>query len=387
MPIFIHSIETGVPETQYSQEFIRGLMEKSIHASGKTARYLHRIYSRSGIETRHSVIRDFAPDAPRKPFFTSGPDGSLNTPDTRARNDIYISESRRMFTNLARKAIENCPGARAADITHVITASCTGFYSPGPDFFIARELGLAENVRRFHVGFMGCQAAFPALKMATAFCRADPNAVALVVCVELCTIHLQFIDQVDSILAGAIFSDGGAAAVISGRDPTPKQIVLEIHDFGSAMVPDTETKMAWQMGNQGFDLILSSSVPDIIDRNLGRMLAPMFQSWKLNPTDIDTWAIHPGGKAILDKIEKSLDLRPKQIRSSREILRQFGNMSSATIFFVLGDILKSPAARSREKICAIAFGPGLTVETGWMEKRNCQAAGAKSRYALQAECL
>jgi predicted naringenin-chalcone synthase len=180
-------------------------MKKSIRASGKTARYLRRIYSHSGIETRYSVIRDFAPDAPRTPYFTTGSDGSLNTPDTRMRNDINNSESRRMFADLARRAIENCPGARVADITHVITASCKGFYSPGPDYFIARELGLAANVWRFHVGFMGCQAAFPALKIATALCQADPNAVALIVCVELCSLHLQFTDLNDSILAGAIF--------------------------------------------------------------------------------------------------------------------------------------------------------------------------------------
>ena len=370
MPIFIHSIETGVPEREYSQEFIRGLMEKSIRASGKTARYLRRIYSHSGIETRHSVIRDFAPDAPRTPFFTTGSDGSLNTPDTRARNDIYIAESRRMFTELARKAIESCPGAKAADITHVITLSCTGFYSPGPDYFIACELGLAANVQRFHIGFMGCQAAFPALKMATAFCQADPSAMVLVVCVELCSLHLQFTDHYDSILAGAIFSDGGAAAVIGDRNPAPGQAALEIQDFESALIPDTEVEMAWQIGNQGFDIVLSSYIPDLIDANIGRVLELLFQSRKLKIADIDTWAVHPGGKAILDKIEKSLDLRPEQIRPSREILREFGNMSSATIFFVLSEILKSPASRPRENICAIAFGPGLTVETGLMEKRT-----------------
>ena len=369
MSVYIQSIETQVPETEYTQEFIRGLMEKSIRASGKTARYLQRIYRHSGIETRHSVIRDFAPDAPQTPFFTTAPDGSMNTPDTRARNDIYISESRRLFAELARKAIDNCPNAKTADITHVITVSCTGFYSPGPDYVIVRELGLAGSVQRFHVGFMGCQAAFPALKMATAFCRADPSAVVLVVCVELCSLHLQFTDNPDAILAGAIFADGGAAVIVSRREPAPGQAVLEMHDFESALVPDSEADMAWLIGNRGFDIVLSSYVPDIIDANIQHVLAPLLESRGFNTADIDTWAVHPGGKAILDKIERSLGLKPEQIQPSREILRRYGNMSSATILFVLREILRAPSPRPRGSVCAIAFGPGLTVEMGLMELR------------------
>ena len=156
--------------------------------------------------------------------------------------------------------------------------------------------------------------------------------------------------------------------MIGDRDPAPSQAALEIHDFESTLIPNTEAEMAWQMGNQGFDIVLSSYLPDLIDVNIGRVLTPLIQLRKLKIADIDIWAIHPGGKAILDKIEKSLDLRPEQIRASREILRQFGNMSSATILFVLGEILKSPASRPRENICAMAFGPGLTVEMGLMEK-------------------
>ena len=234
---------------------------------------------------------------------------------------------------------------------------------------IVRELGLAGNVQRFHVGFMGCQAAFPALKMATAFCRADPSAVVLVVCVELCSLHLQFTDNPDAILAGALFADGGGQAIVSRREPAAGQAVLEMHDFESALVPDTESEMAWLIGNRGFDIVLSNSVPDIIDANIEHVLAPLLESRGFNTADIDTWAVHPGGKAILDKMERSLGLKPEQIQPSREILRRYGNMSSATILFVLREILRVPSPRPRENVCAIAFGPGLTVEMGLMEKR------------------
>lgn len=376
MPIYLQAVETRVPETEYAQDFIRDLTEKSVGASGKTARYIRRIYRHSGIETRHSVIRDFSPSAPRIPFFTAGPGGSLTTPDTRTRNSLYVSESRPLFTELARAAIANCPNARAADITHVITVSCTGFYSPGPDYAIVRELGLAGNVRRFHVGFMGCQAAFPALKMAAAFCGAEPGAVVLIVCVELCSLHLQFTDNPDAILAGALFADGGAAAIVSCREPAPGQSVYELRAFDSALVPDTEAQMAWLIGNQGFDIVLSNSIPDIIDANIRQAVAPLLQSRKLDTSDIDTWAVHPGGKAILDKMERNLGLKPEQIRPSREVLRRYGNMSSATILFVLSEILRAASSGPRRNVCAVAFGPGLTTEMGLLALRPAQSEAA-----------
>jgi predicted naringenin-chalcone synthase len=369
MATYIHSLSTAVPETAYRQDDIRRFMEQAIPLTdAKTVRYLRRIYAHSGIETRHSVVRDLSPGA-RDRFFVRNADGSYAGPATGERNDRFIRESKGLYVRLAREAIAGCPGLKPGDITHLVTVSCTGFFSPGPDVHIVRELGLPGSTQRYHLGFMGCYAALPALRMAAAFCRADPAARVLVVCVELCSLHLQLKNDPDSILAGALFADGGAAAVVSTAEPAPGRAAFEIHDFESALVPGTEGDMAWRIGDLGFDIVLSTYVPRIIDRNIELVIESLFRSRRLGLSDVGTWAIHPGGKAIVDKLEKSLGLDPAQVRPSREVLRKYGNMSSPTVLFVLDEILRAPSARGRETVCAMAFGPGLTVETALLEKR------------------
>ena len=379
MSTYLHSLAIAAPDTAYEQDRIRRFMEEAIPVRDeKIARYLRRVYARSGIETRHSVIRDLAPGA-NDPFFVRNPDGSRAGPGTGARNDRFIRESKSLYVGLAREAIAKCPGLGPGDITHVVTVSCTGFFSPGPDYHIVRELGLPGNTQRYHLGFMGCYAALPALRMAASFCRADPGARVLVVCVELCSLHIQLKADPDSILAGALFADGGAAAVVSAANPAPGQAAFEIHDFESALVPGTEGDMAWRIGDLGFDMVLSTYVPQIIDRNIARVIASLFRSRRLGLEDVGVWAIHPGGKAIVDKLEKSLGLDPEQVQPSLEVLRKYGNMSSPTILFVLDEILRAPSARGRETVCAIAFGPGLTVETALLEKRAPFPAPGGSR--------
>ena len=383
MAAYIHSLSTAVPETAYGQDDIRRFMEEAIPVrDGKAVRYLRRLYAHSGIETRHSVIRDLAPGAGDL-FFSRRPDGSCTGPATGERNDRFIRESKGLYVELARAAIAKYPGLNPGDITHAITVSCTGFFSPGPDHLIVRELGLPENTQRYHLGFMGCYAALPALRMAASFCRADPGARVLVVCVELCSLHIQLKDDPDSILAGALFADGGAAAVVSAADPPPGQAVFEIHDFESALVPGTEGDMAWRIGDLGFDIVLSTYVPQIIDRNIERVIESLFRSRRLGLEDVGIWAIHPGGKAIVDKLERSLGLDPAQVRPSREVLRKYGNMSSPTVLFVLDEILRAPAARGRDTVCAMAFGPGLTVETTLLEKRTPLARGHEAGVRVE----
>jgi len=370
MPSYIHHIATGTPTYTYSQAYTRDRLKEWAQDT-KTKRLIHAIYNRSGIETRHSVTGDFVEGADAS-LYRTDEEGRLISPGTAERNRVYAHNARELSVEVARRAIEDSPGFSKDDITHIIYTSCTGFVNPGPDYHIIRELGLRENVQRYTLGFMGCYAAFPALRMASQFCEADPQAVVLVICLELCTLHMQINDQPDSILANSLFADGVAAAIVSGREPMNKKPAYQLRGFESALVPSSESDMAWEIGNEGFNIVLSSYVPDIIGANIRQLLKGILSRHDSALEKIDEWAVHPGGRSILDKVQDSLALPPDALEASRTILRDYGNMSSATILFVLKEMLDS-AETDQAMICAMAFGPGLTVETAVMERIGCVA--------------
>ena len=275
----------------------------------------------------------------------------------------------KMFVDLADGAIRACSNADFDKITHVITVSCTGFFNPGPDYEIIKQLNLPRNVQRFNIGFMGCHGVFPALRLAHTICLAEPHAIVLIVAVELCTLHAQLKEDLDSILGGAIFSDGGASAIISATAPVPGQNVFELEHFESTLIPDSEAAMAWTIGNTGFEMTLSQYVSKIIECNIAGILGSILDRRGGSISDIRHWAVHPGGKSILDRIGASLGL-DGCLEESRDVLRQYGNMSSPTILFVLDEILAKPREKSRESVLAMAFGPGLTVEMCFMSKHT-----------------
>ncbi|MDQ0743213.1 alkylresorcinol/alkylpyrone synthase [Clavibacter sp. B3I6] len=368
-------------------------------------RLVSAAFGASGIRTRHSVIRELgtAPgmpgaDAPAEPdggdpVFYDRATGRILTPGTGARNDAYIREAPALLLGAARQALEEAAGIAADDVTHVVTVSCTGFYAPGPDYAVVRGLGLGASTQRFHLGFMGCYGAFPALRMASQFCAADPDAVVLVVCVELCSLHLHSSDDADTIVASSVFGDGAAAAIVTARPAPAGSTVLDLDAFETVLTPVGEDDMAWTIGDQGFDMILSSYVPRIIDDHITGALEPLWAQVPaldgVAPADIEDWAIHPGGRSILDRVEDRLALAPAQLAASRSTLAEVGNMSSATVLFVLRRILHgtppadvpgrpdaadaAPAVASGPgagRVCAMAFGPGLTVETALMTRRT-----------------
>jgi predicted naringenin-chalcone synthase len=324
--------------------------------SERQRRLLKALYRSSGIATRHACITGFGKD-----FFVRDKNGGLVEPGTGARNAIYTSEARHLGVKAGRMLLEQMPEIAPAAITHVVTASCTGFFNPGLDYYLVRDLGLPPSTERYHLGFMGCYAAFPALRMAAQFCRANPQAKVLVVCLELCSLHIQLGDSEDQLLANALFADGAAAALVSAGPPAAGRPALHLERFASALVPEGETDMAWSIGDHGFDIALSSYVPKILGANISGVVDRLLADAHCTREEIGTWAIHPGGKSILDQIERSLSLCPEQLVASRRVLRDFGNMSSATILFVLRDLLADPGGGGR-RICSMAFGPGLTVE-------------------------
>ena len=359
----LRAIRTAVPEHTLRQPEVAELFAAQPGLGRLATRLIGASFGVSGIETRHTVIGELD-GAGDEGVFLDRESGELRHPGTKVRNDLYTREAGRLYVQAARESLDAAPDLDAADVTHVITVSCTGFFAPGPDFLIAQELGLRAGVQRYHFGFMGCYASMPALRAAAQFCEADPDAVVLIVSVELCTLHLRSADDQDSIIAASLFADGAAAALVTGR-PTPVgETGLVIDRSETVITPVGVGDMTWTIGDHGFEMVLSSYVPHIIDEHVDGALAPLLG--ELAPSDVTHWAVHPGGRSILDKVESRMGLSEAQLVPARETLRTFGNMSSATVLFVLRNILENSAPRHGDRLVAMAFGPGLTVESALM---------------------
>ena len=383
VPAYLHSIAPVVPAPTVDQGSAQAAMEGIVGGDRRTDKLLRRIYPSSGIDTRHSVLEDFVPrggeTAPptdegrdahgvrRLPPTQSGPGffvtdaGDVRDPGTKERNARYRSEAGPLFVTAARDALEAAPDVGPDDVTHVVTVSCTGFYAPGPDLDVVHGLGLRGGTERYHLGFMGCYAAFPALRMARAFVEADPDAVVLIAWAELCTLHLQHDRDPDALVSASVFADGAVGAVVSGRTPTGPALRLDA--FADGLAPEGADDMAWTIGDTGFEMTLSAYVPKIVGAKAHHALGPLLAGRDVDLADVPRWAVHPGGRAILDKLEVGLDLPDGALAASRGVLARYGNMSSATVMFVLADLLRAPGPPG-EPVIAMAFGPGLTVASG-----------------------
>jgi len=360
----IHVIETAVPPHAYHQEYAAGCMKRWVK-DRTMQRMVHHVYKNSGIERRFSVLPDFQPEAVPT-IFREQEDGTLTEPTTGQRNKLFEQS----FPSLAREAVQKAfhaaPWIAPSSITHVITVSCTGFCNPGPDLYLAHTFNLSPSIERYHLGFMGCYAAFPALRMADQFCKANPEANVLVLCLELCTLHLQVKPTPDSLLANALFADGAAAVLISNKPLPEGHRGLSLESFATRVIPGSESDMAWTIGDRGFDMILSSYVPKILGLHARELIRDVLQSSPVALDEIADWAVHPGGKAILSALEQQMGWMPDRgaLALAHRVLRDYGNMSSATILFVLAALMKECPVPSGSFIGALAFGPGLTVEFG-----------------------
>lgn len=371
----LRSLRTIVPDTVLEQEEIRDIFAAQPEIGRLARRIIGASFNGSGIDTRHTVIGELSSAASEnESIFYDRDSGVLASPGTKTRNDIYVREASRLFVEVARSALDADPDVVASDVTHVITASCTGFHAPGPEYEIVRGLGLSDSVQRYHLGFMGCYASMPALRAAAQFCAADSDAVVLVVSVELCTLHLRSSEDPDLIVANSLFADGAAAGIVTARDlPTPVPAV-RLDGFHTAIAAEGEKDMSWTIGDHGFEMILSTAVPQIIGNTIIGAIRPLyaregelaaaFDQGRVGER-VEHWAIHPGGRSILDRVQERLHLSDEQLHPARETLRQYGNMSSATILFVIKRILDDGAADGA-RIAAMAFGPGLTAESALM---------------------
>ena len=322
------------------------------------------VIHRSGIEFRHSVLSEFG-SADKEDNVLFHP-ANLQPPlPVSGRMDLYQQYAADLSERAIRECFDALPSVSYAQVTHLITFSCTGMSAPGLDIQLVEKLGLNRNVERTCINFMGCYAGINALKVAYHIVRSQPDAVVLLAGVELCTLHYQKNEKQDQVIANALFADGAAACIVTASDIEPAGSLpgLAIRDFYAEFEPAGMDEMIWSIGDFGFNLRLSMEVPDVIRKNINSLMQKLWKKAGISQQDIVFYAIHPGGKKILEACEEALQLSRDQNEISYRVLRDFGNMSSVTVFFVLKEHLKSLThADSGKKILACAFGPGLTME-------------------------
>jgi predicted naringenin-chalcone synthase len=258
-------------------------------------------------------------------------------------------------------------GCAPSSVKRLITVSCTGFYAPGIDYYLINEFHFPVSIQRTHIGFMGCAAALVGFtSVIEALNAADAgNSTTLLVAVEICSLHLQTEPTRDNILANMIFADGCAAMLFSkAPEYTPKLHLLSTH---SHLFANSSEYMGWKIGNTGFEMMLSSELPRIILEEAIPALHNILERQGIRAESIHHWVLHPGGRSILDSLQTGLKLSDEDMLPSRNVLRKYGNMSSPSILFVFKELLGMRKIGKDEYVCAVAFGPGLTMEVALLK--------------------
>lgn len=323
-------------------------------------RMIDAAVSKSGIETRHVVVGDADPTVEKK-FYAVTSGGPH--PGTASRMDLYREWSGRLAVEASSTLLAKT-GTPPLSVDRLITISCTGFSAPNFDQQIITRLGLPPSVRRTHIGFMGCAAALVGLTNVLEAGH-EPGRTILLVALELCSLHIQFEPTRDNILANMLFADGCGAALFSSDPLRAGKVRLLTTD--SLLLDNSEEMMGWQIGDRGFQMVLSARLPDVIAGAAVPAARRILSDRNLSPDRISHWALHPGGRAILDALQDGLGLSHAQMAPSRAVLNRFGNMSSASIVYVIKEVLETSSIQPGELLCAVAFGPGLTMEMALFE--------------------
>jgi alpha-pyrone synthase len=344
--VYINRIETSVPQSDGHARFVQFLPK--LVRDDRMMKIVGRLASKCQIEHRYSVLspHEDPEQLDADGFFIPGQFAS-----TARRMERYQKEALPLAAKAVSRVIEN---VKVDEISHLIITSCTGFYAPGLDLDLQKHFGLRTDLERSIIGFMGCYAAFNGMKAASHIVRSSPTSKVLLVNLELCSLHLQDYSDPEKILGFLQFADGCAASLISTE---PRG--LELDRFRAEVISDDAEMIRWNVGDTGFDMSLSMEVPNALARAIPGLLPRIMSADERKETRL--WAIHPGGRSILDAVQAKIELTDEEMFFSRETLRKFGNMSSATIMFVLKSILDDP--KSTGLGAAFAFGPGLTVES------------------------
>lgn len=368
MNAYLCSVGTASPRYSISQENAARVAQ-SLRLSERWLHALPQLYRKSGVKRRGSVLLTGDPETETQfqTFFQEASPAFPRGPTTHTRMLAYAEHAGPLLHSACATAIEGTDW-KPERITHLVTVSCTGFASPGIDHHLMHTLGLRRHVLRTHVGFMGCHGMINGLRTAHAIAASHPEAVVLVGAVELCSLHQQYTDDPQQLVANGLFADGAASAVVAGSTACEEldQPVWRIVDSHAVMMENSRDQMAWLIGDHGFQMVLSPEVPALIERTLSGEVDAWLQSHRLDRDDIDVWAIHPGGPRILDAVETSLGLDADWIQTSRDVLADHGNMSSPTVLFILQRLERE---REDAKRCVMmAFGPGIHAEMLLLER-------------------
>ena len=335
------SLATGAPKYKHIQMEIHDRwLYPYIHSQRARA-----IFAASEIDTRYSVLPD---------------SGFLaDEPSTKARNDLYMETARALGAEVISQALAQASLA-VSDIDHFFVISCTGFDCPGLDVLLAGDLGMRPDLRRSALIGMGCHAGLTGLDRAMLELTARPQNHVLLLAVEFGTLHFQHGKSIENMVAGAIFGDGLAAAIIGPHLPTSGQ--PRLLDTMTYTDSTTQDLMGFHLSDKGFQIRLATRVPKVLRDLVPQLVIDFLARSGLKNSDIRFWAIHPGGAKIVDYLQEALELSDEDVFYSRQVLRRYGNMSSATIFFVLDEIMRQAQPQPGDYALLQGFGPGLTIE-------------------------
>ncbi|HYC85607.1 MAG TPA: type III polyketide synthase [Chryseosolibacter sp.] len=356
----ITAIATANPANRFGQHEIEAFMLKAMAFQNGESRKLRAIFKASGIDYRYSVLADYGRTGNFE-FYSENLEEAF--PSTRERLGIFRNHALPLSVQACTKLFLSAPHIDRAQITHLIVVCCTGMYAPGLDIELVTALKLPTTTDRTAINFMGCYAAFNALKIADAICTSNVNAKVLVVCTELCSLHFQREATDDNLLANALFGDGCAALLVENQSESRLQ--LRLSGFHNDLATAGNTDMAWTVGDLGFEMKLSAYVPDVIRKGIGRLTGALLQKLQQKIADIAHFAIHPGGKKILQVIEDELGIGSEKNEPAYYVLKNYGNMSSPTVLFVIARLVEELRGKKEygEDILSFAFGPGLTMES------------------------
>jgi predicted naringenin-chalcone synthase len=357
MPLVIRSLATAAPQYDISQSDAAAVMQTFAVADEKFGRGLAALFRKARVQRRGSVLLE-QPEGvdPRHSFYPAAVEVADRGPGTGLRMERFAEEAPQLAERAARQALE-ASGVPAAEITHIVIVSCTGFVSPGVDIMLMDRLGLPPTTQRVQVGFMGCHGLVNGLRVAEGLASLDRKANVLVCAVELCTLHLAYgAEDPQRLVANSLFADGSTALVVSSN---PEASGRAMRGTASCVFPDSQHAMTWKVGDNGFTMTLEPAVPGLIASCLRPWLEEWLATHDLTLADIKNWAVHPGGPRILTCVAETLDLPTEALATSASVLADHGNMSSPTIAFIMERLIR---AGQTGPCVALGFGPGLVAE-------------------------
>ncbi len=346
---YLSHITIANPKHKFTQQQVFDVVKNTHAQNAIEERALRFRYNNSGIDHRY-ITADIYEKSEHNIF------NAATEVDTQTRMKLYNAHAFELCTQAIDKLIN---AAALQQITHIITVSCTGMSAPGLDLQLVEYYNLSNTLNRSSINFMGCYAAVHALKQAYYIAKAEQNAKVLIVCVELCTLHFQKSTAIDNITSTIIFGDGACAFMVSSKQE--ERSVLKLAGFYSKIIGSGKQEMAWDISNTGFLMTLTKRVPELLKDNIVALLKDARSNYKLEAHDPLSLCVHPGGKKILEAVSDGLALSKYELQASYETLKNFGNMSSPTIMFVLKNMIE--AQRNKQPILGMSFGPGLTLET------------------------